>query len=99
MSVGCRTCGTLNPPGTTTCQHCGAGLIPSTPLYHDPFRTRPMSPAAPMPPQRAVLLSPATGVAHVAKDPFHRTADRTPPRPLRVPQALATSGLARLRSA
>lgn len=44
MSIGCRTCGTLNSAGATACRYCGTSL-PSTPIYHDPFRVRPVYPS------------------------------------------------------
>lgn len=45
MSAVCQTCGRLSPPGAQSCQYCGASL-PSTPVYQDPFRSRPQRPAA-----------------------------------------------------
>ena len=40
MNVACQTCGQLNPPDARQCQYCGAAIA-TTPLYRDPFRTRP----------------------------------------------------------
>ena len=40
MSVACHTCGRLNPADARQCQYCGAAFA-TTPIYNDPFRTRP----------------------------------------------------------
>ena len=61
MASGCRTCGTLNPAGATTCGYCGASL-PSTPLYRDPFVSRPAPPAPPPSPPAVALKDPSTGL-------------------------------------
>lgn len=58
MNAVCQTCGRLNPPGAQQCQYCGASL-PSTPIYQDPFRSRPQQPAPPGDPWRAQGPGPA----------------------------------------
>ncbi len=44
MNVACQTCGQLNPTDARQCQFCGASFG-TTPVYRDPFRTRPQQPA------------------------------------------------------
>ena len=43
MNVACQTCGQSNPPEARQCQFCGAAIA-ATPIYRDPFRTRPQQP-------------------------------------------------------
>ena len=67
MSVVCHSCGRLSPPGAQQCQYCGTSL-PSTPIYQDPFRTRPQQQLPDGQPFRAqppLYLAPNAGL----KDP------------------------------
>jgi hypothetical protein len=60
VSVGCRTCGSLNPVGSAFCQYCGASL-PQVPAPADPFRIAPR-PAPPDPGALAPAKDPSTGL-------------------------------------
>lgn len=67
MSVVCHSCGRLNRPGALQCQHCGVSQ-PSTPVYNDPFRTRPQQQLLDDQPFRAqppIYAAPSAGL----KDP------------------------------
>ena len=55
MSAVCQTCGRLNPTGTSQCQYCGTSL-PSTPVYQDPFRSRPQQQTVTDPRSRQVQV-------------------------------------------
>lgn len=64
MSAVCQTCGWLTPLGTQTCPNCGASQ-PSTPVYQDPFRTRPQQQATARDPWQQPYVAPPVGL----KDP------------------------------
>ena len=61
MTVGCRTCGSLNPTGSAFCQYCGASL-PQVPAPRDPFRVAPRPVPPPDPGALTPVKDPSTGL-------------------------------------